>query len=472
MGQEIAGLDYDEAQFATFTEKLKRETALVEQWEREGRMSCTPATAGFELEAWLVDKNMRPAAANEAFLAAANSPLIVPELSKFNIEFNGDPEILAGNAISTLHKGLERLWSHAAATAAEMDLKIAMTGILPTVASSDLTIANMSSGNRYRALNQHVFRLRKGSPIRLTIDGREALRDVHRDVMLEAATTSFQIHLKVPPDRAVDYYNASKLVSAPLVALAANSPFLFGKDLWAESRIPLFEQAVSVGNWDYAERVTFGVRFIEELLSEVFVANRQRYPVLLPSISEDPAERLDHLRLHNGTIWRWNRPLVGWDADCTPHFRIEQRVVPAGPTITDSMANAAFFYGLVKTLAEDTVRPSARCQFFTCRDNFYAAAKHGLEAKLRWDHQDDLPVSRLILDSFLPMAAQGLDRLGIDPADRDHYLGIVAARTEAGRNGASWQREHTAIHGRDMAGLLAAYLDRQQEGAPVHLWRH
>jgi len=193
-----------------------------------------------------------------------------------------------------------------------------------------------------------------------------------------------------------------------LVALAANSPALFGHDLWAETRVPLFEQAVSVGDWDYAERVTFGVRFLERHLSEVFLANRQRYPVLLPMLSDQPVEQLAHLRLHNGTIWRWIRPIVGWNADGTPHLRLEQRVVPAGPTIIDSIANAAFFYGLVAALATASTPPDGRCQFFTARDNFYTAARFGLDARLRWDHRNDQPVAMLILDHFLPMADEGL----------------------------------------------------------------
>lgn len=470
MGQELDRLEWREEDFALFVERLKAETDLVEQWERDGALSDGPATGGFELEAWLVDADMQPAPMNAEIIAAAANDLIVPELSRFNIEFNGDPAELTGAALSTLHRGLQATWDHASAVAAEQNLRIAMTGILPTITSAHMRIDNMSASNRYRALDEHVFRLRKGKPIRLTIEGRDRLDDVHRDVMLEAATTSFQMHLKVPPAKAAAYYNAAKLVSAPLVAVSANSPYLFGADLWAESRIPLFEQAVSVGEWDYAERVTFGVRFIEEGLSEVFRANRQRYPILLPILSDAPPETLPHLKLHNGTIWRWNRALVGWDPDSTPHYRLEQRVVPAGPTLTDSIANAAFFYGLITALAEHETPPDKRCQFFTARDNFYACAKAGLDAQVRWDHQDGQPIARRILETLLPMARDGLDRLGIAAGERDYYLGIIEARVARGQNGATWQRRHVAEHSADMASLLAAYLERQESGEPVHMW--
>jgi gamma-glutamyl:cysteine ligase YbdK (ATP-grasp superfamily) len=470
MGQEIDSATFGEADFARFAERLKVETDLVARWEADRRLSEGPFTAGFELECWLVDAAMRPAPRNEELLAALADPLVVAELSRFNIEMNGEPAVLAGTALSTLHARMDAVWRRAAEAARAMDLRLAMIGILPTVRSADLSLANMSTSLRYKALNEQVLRLREGRPITLDIAGRDHLRDVHRDVMLEAGATSFQVHLKVPASQAAAFYNASKLASGPLVALAANSPFLFGRDLWDETRIPLFEQAVSVGDWDYAERVTFGVCYIEGGFSEVFRANRQRYPVLLPRLSDDPPERLAHLRLQNGTIWRWNRPLVGWDDDGTPHYRIEQRVAPAGPTSADMIANSAFYYGLVHALANAPTPPEVRCPFATARDTFYACARDGLRARIRWDQGDHVSVDRLILDSLLPMAADGLGALGIAAADRDHYLGIVAARVSSGRTGAGWQRAHVAATGTDMAGLLAAYLARQDEGAPVHLW--
>ncbi|MCJ9429033.1 hypothetical protein [Kordiimonas marina] len=470
MGKELNRSTFSDEDFGMFVERLLEETDLVEAWEREGALSGAPITAGFEVEAWLVDAGMHPAPRNQEFLEKMDNPLIVPELSAFNIEFNGDPAELTGKGLSDIHAKLDALWQDACLTARGMGLDIAMIGILPTVADEDLCPANMSKSRRYKALNEQVFRLRKGKPIKLDIEGRDRLESVHMDVMLEAAATSFQIHLKVPDGQGATYYNASKLASAPLIAAGANSPFLFGKDLWDETRIPLFEQAVSVGDWDYAERVTFGVRYLEKYLSEVFVANRQRYPVLLPQISDRPTTKLDHLRLQNGTIWRWNRPLVGWDDDGKPHFRLEQRVLPAGPTIADSMANAAFYYGLVKSFADHETPPHRRAQFFTTRDNFYMAAKHGLRAQIRWEHTDGRPIDRVILDEFLPLAEEGLKAYGVDGGDIKTYLGIIEARVKTGQNGAAWQRAYVAKHQASMADLLAAYLERQATGTPVHEW--
>lgn len=470
MGEELERSSFDDDDFREFVARMRSETDLLQQWERDGRFSRGPASSGFELEAWLVDKDARPAAQNKAFLNAVDHSMVVPELSSFNVEFNGNPEQLTGQGLSRLQTDLEDLWRHAVGAADGIGLRLAMIGILPTVKDTDLCIENMSDGNRYKALNEQVFRLRKGRPIRLEIEGEDKLDSEHMDVMLEAAATSFQIHLKVSAGRGADYYNASKLASAPLVAASANSPYLFGKNLWAETRIPLFEQAVSVGDWDYAERVTFGVRYIEDFLSEVFVANRQRYPVLLPQVKDTPAEKLAHLRLQNGTIWRWNRPLVGWDDDGSPHYRIEQRVVPAGPTVLDSMANAAFFYGLVTYLAEHETPPHERAQFFTTRDNFYDCAKNGLDAKIRWDHIDNRRVDHLILDVFLPMAEEGLKQHAVDPLDIQRYLGVIEQRCKTGQNGANWQRSFVKKHGIGMPEMLEAYMLRQETAIPVHEW--
>ncbi len=470
MGEELKTSNFCNDDFAEFVRRLRAETDMLQAWEQDDHLSNGPATAGFELEAWLVDREARPSAQNSDFLAAVDNEVVVPELSCFNIEFNGDPQQLTGVGLSKLQTELEDLWRHAVGVADGIGLRLAMIGILPTVKGDDLCVANMSESNRFKALNEQVFRLRKGRPIHLKINGEDTLDSEHMDLMLEAAATSFQIHLKLPIGREVDYYNASKLVSAPLVAVSANSPYLFGKNLWAETRIPLFERAVSVGDWDYAERVTFGVRYIENSLSEVFLANRQLYPILLPLVRDRVVEKLDHLRLQNGTIWRWNRPLIGWDSDGTPHYRIEQRVVPAGPTVLDSIANAALYYGLVTYLAEHEMPPHERAQFFTTRDNFYEAAKHGLDARIRWDHVDDLPIDQLILDVFLPMAEEGLQSLAIDEADIRRYLGVIEARCRNKQNGANWQRSFVKKKRVGMDEMLEAYLLRQETALPVHEW--
>jgi gamma-glutamyl:cysteine ligase YbdK (ATP-grasp superfamily) len=470
VGEEIQTSIFTDADFEAFEDRLSEETALLEKWGNDGRFSEGAYMVGAELEAWLVGPDMRPQPRNAEFLQRQGGDMVVPELSAFNVEFNVTPQPLSGSALGALEQGLSEIWRGAESTAADMNLALMMIGILPTVADTELTIENMSSWERYRALNEQILQARQGRAISLDITGADVLQANHFDVMLEAAATSFQIHLKVPASQSARFYNASKIVSAPLVAASANSPFLFGKQLWEETRIPLFEQAVSVGDWDYSERVTFGVGYVDDSLVECFRSNRQRYPVLLPAVEDTPPERMRHLRMHNGTIWRWNRPLLGFDPDGTPHFRIEQRVVPAGPSIADSIANAAFYYGMVTMIAKDDTPPARRMPFGIARDNFYEAAKHGLNANIAWQRNRKGSVQELILEELLPLAEEGLRTLNIDQADSWHYLGIIRDRVTTGQNGAAWQRAFVARYGPDMQALCAAYLERQQTGVPVHEW--
>jgi hypothetical protein len=257
-----------------------------------------------------------------------------------------------------------------------------------------------------------------------------------------------------------------------LVAAAGNSPLLFDTDLWDETRIPLFEQSVEIG--DAADhdkrRVSFGHAYAQESLAEVFTDNLARHPVLLPMLMDDLPEQFAHLRLHNGTVWRWVRPLIGFDADGTPHLRIEQRVLPAGPTIPDMLANASLYFGLARFLAGLSQPPELDFAFDMARNNFYAAARHGLTAKLAWLDGSETDARTLLLEEILPMARHGLKTLKVDRDDIDHYLGILQARIQSGQTGAFWQRAYREKHHADSLHLVAAYLEKQRSGAPVHEW--
>ena len=469
MGQEIADSSFTREHFAEFRRRLERETALLSQWVAEGRLHSDGPVGGFELEAWLVDRNGHPAPVNDAFLDDLANPLVVPELSTFNVELNTPPRRLESGALDKMHQQLSALWRQCETVARRRDVHMLMIGILPTVQQTDLSLRNMSSMQRYRALNDQVFRLRRGRPIELQISGRETMRLEHQDVMLEAATTSFQIHLMVDAPLAVRAFNASKVLSAPMVALSANAPFLFGKDLWAETRIPLFEQAVAVGGSDYSKRVSFGIGYAERSIIECFEANRDRYPVLLPTLLDEPEDRLAHLRLHNGTIWRWNRPLVGFSKDGRPHLRIEHRVAPSGPSPIDAIANAAFFFGAMTALLHRSEAPESHLSFNEARHNFYAAARLGLEAQVVWDGIRG-PVSALCRDRLLPLAQEGLDQLGFAPQETERWLGVLRRRLALGRNGSAWQRAWVGAHGRDFDTLVRRYQEQQEQDRPVHEW--
>lgn len=468
MGQEIASARFRSEDFERFARRLDHEMRLLARCFAERRFSRLRAIGGLELEAWLVDAHGAPLAANERFLECAADPEVVPELSKFNIELNVAPQALAGNGVRLLEDELAGACRRCDLVADRIGATVVAIGILPTITDAALCPANMSAVRRYAALNEQVLALRRGRPIRLDIAGRERLTSVHADVMLEAAATSFQVHLQVPQARSHRYFNAAIALSAPMVAVAANSPLLFGKLLWEETRIPLFEQAVDVGAPE--RRVTFGSGYVRASLEECYAENRAHHPPILPLALEQPDRDLAHVRLHNGTIWRWNRPLIGFDPDGTPHLRVEHRVMSAGPTVIDMAANMALFYGLAEWLATEPHAPELRMPFAVAKQNFYEAARRGLAAHVDWYDGTRRTLARLFGEVLLDQAAKGLEALKVDRGDVDRYLGVIERRVAGAQTGAAWQRAFVERHGRDLAALTRAYRERSRAGAPVHAW--
>ncbi|HFD11128.1 MAG TPA: glutamate--cysteine ligase [Crenotrichaceae bacterium] len=474
MGQEISSTHFSQADFDAFYAHLESETKSFSQQIAQGLCSHKLPVAGFEIEAWLVDDEMNPVALNQTFLQAFNNPLATTELAQFNIELNNQPVELKDKALSKLHAELDTTWASASQTANTLNAKLLMIGTLPTLRQSDLTLANMSPLKRYQALNEQILHLR-GEPLKLAITGKESLSITHDDVMLEAATTSFQIHLQCPLELAHHYYNAAVIASAPMVGISANAPYLFAKELWCETRIPLFEQAIEVGGYDGAahgpmRRVSFGTQYARRSIMEFFQINLEHFPILLPMQFEQPTTHMEHLRLHNGTIWRWNRPLVGFDDDGTTHVRIEHRVMPAGPTIIDSIANAAFFYGLAEELCDTAVQPLPELAFSQAKDNFYQSARYGLDAQITWLDGQKHRVQDLIASDLIDMAYRGLEKLGVDSGDASTYLEIIKQRNLTGQTGSQWQRQYRHQTGNELNTMVMAYYQHQQTGYPVHTW--
>ena len=426
MGQEINLTLFNDDHFAHFHKNLQLETQHLKSVIEQKQLSELPPTAGFEIEAWLIDDAMQAAPNNASFLQNLNDPLAFPELAKFNIELNGVPKRLTADVFSTLHKNLLATWDKSCHHAKELDNHILIIGTLPTLKPSDMTLANMSDMNRYRVLNEQILNAR-GKPINLDIVGQEHLKFDHYDVMLESATTSLQLHTQIPLTQAHHFYNASIIASAAIVASCANAPYLFGKSLWHESRIPLFEQAIETGGYGGAahgplKRVSFGSDYARASIMECFQENLEHFPVLLPELFDDPIDNFEHLRLHNGTIWRWNRPLIGFDADHTPHIRIEHRTPSAGPTIIDSIANAAFYYGLTIDLSNEIMANGIPLPFTQAKDNFYQAARFGLDGNIVWFDGNKQNLQKLIQTDLLSRARKGLQFLQVDHKDIDTYL--------------------------------------------------
>ncbi len=464
MGEEIEAVAFTQEDAARFQRRLESETALARELFEADAFSNEGYAFGFEVETWILDHSFFPSPVNQQLLERLNDPLAVPELSRFNLELNSEPLALSGDALRQSLKALDALWRRCNEAAHGLDANLVLIGTLPTIREEDLTLANISPLNRYYALNAEVLRLRDGRPLRIDIAGRDRLVSEHEDVMLEAATTSFQVHLKTPAQLAHRFYNASVAASGPILAACGNAPFLFGKTLWEETRIPLFEQAVVVPG---PARVSLGAGYAQRSCLELFEENLRDFSALLPIAFEEPPEKLRHLRLHNGVIWRWNRPLIGFEEGGQLHFRIEHRILPAGPSLVDMIANAAFYLELVRHLGLGSPDGDGGLPFEAARENLYAAARDGLAARLRWPGAGEIEARRLLTETLLPAARQGLADFGLDAQE---FLDIVEARIHSGQTGAAWQRAALAARDGNRFELMAAYCERQRSGAPAHEW--
>ncbi len=476
MGRNIQKSEFSSDDFLEFNQRLKEEYRLLNQWFKERYFDEDEPVCGFELEAWLIDQNFLPSPSNDQFLNKLNHSLVVPELSKFNFEINSTPQRIEGSVFQNLAKEFGEIWEQCERSAQEINSKVLTVGILPTLRENMLSLENMSSNNRYQALNDQVLKLRNGQPLQLNIKGQDHLQVSHQDVMLEAAATSLQIHLQVNPKKAIHYYNVSQIISAPMVALMANSPYLFGKDLWQETRIPTFEQAVCVASFrdcrgQQIERVTFGTGYARNSILEPFLENLDGFPVLLPFIYDEDPINLSHLRLHNGTIWRWTRPLIGFDKNGKPHIRIEHRVPAAGPSQVDIIANIAFFVGLMVHFSDQEIPLASQILFPDARKNFYEAARKGFKAQVKWVYGQKIMMKDLLLDILLPAAKKGLLSMGIDEKEVIYYLDeIIKPCVKTERNGANWQREFISVYGPDFPNMTQAYYSNQKLNISVCDW--
>jgi hypothetical protein len=471
MGHEIRGRGFSDEHFVLFRNRLAQETRSLRETFANGQCSNAGPFIGLELEVWLIDHNFFPAPHNQSFLERLCDPSVVAELSQFNIEINAPVERIEGRGLQRMHSHLSDAMRRCATNAHEDVATVIAIGTLPTLRQQDLSLEAMTPSHRYQALNREAMRLRGGMPLNIDIDctspGAHHFLACFKDVMLEAAATSFQLHLQVPPAVVSRAYNASIVLSAPLVAIAANSPFLFGQPLWRETRIAIFEQSLQQTHGP--PRVTLGTSFAGGDITELFEENLRDYPALLPVEPGDPVRRYSCLRLQNGTIWRWIRPIVGFDADGTPHVRVEQRVLPAGPSVLDMMANASLYFGAVHMLARELDDAESALPFALARENFYEAARRGLDAEIHWLGRRRKRPVRDVLRELVQLAAEGLSEQGMDEDLIDHYLAVISSRLASGRNGAEWQLAHFARHG-SLHKLTAAYVENQRTGRPVHEW--
>ncbi|MCB9026330.1 MAG: hypothetical protein H6625_08440 [Bdellovibrionaceae bacterium] len=477
MGQEIADSSFSLESEAEFLRRLREETkilmSLVEN--REFEYEATP-TLGLEIEAWLIDKSGFPNPINDAFLKNTKNDNIVHELSQFNFELNLEPLKVGKHCFTQFENEILSLWKLCQKTAEDLDARTLLIGTLPMIREQMLQLNYISNSQRYRSLNQRLFEFRKGLPLKIDIKGEEHFQLVQDHLMLEAAATSIQVHFQVNQDNFKRVMNASNILSAPLIATAANAPFLYGYNLWSDTRIAIFEQAVNCPSFrdkkgDFIGRVGFGTGYIKHSVLEPFLENLDGFHTLLPYLSDpyDP-QKLDHLRLQNGTVWRWNRPIIGFNGKKKPHLRIEQRVMSSGPTPRDIVANMAFYCGLVYELANLEKPMEESFTFTDCRQNFYQCAQKGLSAHIQWLGKR-VGVQDLLLHQLIPKAKLGLKKLNVSEEDIQLYINeTIYPRVLKGQNGTRWQRSYVDCHGRDFQGLTQRYWELQNENLPVHSW--
>ena len=485
MGRDVQARTFTREDRTRYRDKVRRDLDVFTRMLRESTFAAEAPLTGLEIELNLVDGVGHPAMRNAHVLGEIADPQFVTELGQFNIEINVPPKRLSERGLTAFEDQVRASLNAAEAKAATIGAHLVMIGILPTLVPDHLTYDVLSANPRYALLNDQIFAAR-GEDIVISIDGIERLRTRCDSIAPEAACTSAQLHLQVAPEEFASYWNAAQAVAGIQVALGANAPFLFGRQLWRETRIPLFEQATDTRAEELKAqgvrpRVWFGERWITSIF-DLFEENVRYFPALLPILEdEDPAEvlelgqapRLPELTLHNGTIYRWNRPVYAV-VDGVPHVRVENRVLPAGPTVVDIMANAAFYFGLVRYLARQDRPVWTEMSFNAAEENFHSGARYGIDALMYWPGLGTVPATELVLRRLLPMAAHGLDEWGVDPDERDRLMGVIERRCITARNGSAWQVAASVRRSGSRADALCAmlcdYRELMHSNTPVHEW--
>jgi hypothetical protein len=488
MGQEVAARVFSRADRQRYREKVRTCLDVFARMLADEQFEAGRGSFGLEIELNLTDDAGVPAMANAVVLEAIADPDFQTELGQFNVEINIAPRRFTEGVFTELEEGVRASLNHGEERSRTTGAHMMIIGILPTVDEAHLNAAAFSASPRYQLLNEQIFAAR-GEDLEIDIRGIERLSTYADTIAPEAACTSVQLHLQVEPDAFAAHWNAAQAIAGVQAAVGANAPFFFGKELWRETRIALFEQATDTRPDELKAqgvrpRVWFGERWITSIF-DLFEENVRYFPALLPVCeAEDPVEtlargdipQLAELRLHNGTIYRWNRPIYDVVRG-RPHLRVENRILPAGPTVVDILANAALYYGLLRVLVEEDRPLWTQMSFSAAEENFHVGARDGIEARVYWPGVGEVPVAELVLRRLLPQAHEGLDLLGIAAADRERLLGIIERRCVTLRNGASWQSAmfHRLYDGgleRDEAlrQMTVRYRELMHANEPVHDW--
>lgn len=488
MGEHDVSNSFRSGGTQVFMKALLADLAALEQMIETGLIETGVNRIGAEQEMFLVDSAMRPAPHALEVLREARDSRLTTEIGLFNLEANLTPQFLAPSGLRQMEKELMEVLAIARRAALQCGADILLSGILPTMRQSDLTLNKLTPISRYDELNRVMQRLR-GGKFDIHIKGLDELRITHDNILFEGCCCSFQVHLQVGPSQFARLYNLAQAIAAPLLSVAVNSPLLMGHRLWHETRVALFQHSIDErSNARQARssppRVNFGEGWIKDSVIEVFREEIARFRVILTrKAEEDPFALLERgelpellaLRLHNGTVWRWNRPCYGV-SNGVAHLRIEHRALPAGPSVIDEMANAAFFYGLMRALPDEYGDIEKLMSFDDANGNFVAAARQGLKAQLTWTQGRDYPAATLIREHLLPLAHKGLKNAGVDTEDCNRYLDVIAERIECNQTGAQWSLRSLAAMASPasrnlcLRALTESMLTSQQSDAPVARW--
>ncbi len=490
--QKVTTLE-NQSEMLLFVRRLLDDVQAFEYMLENGWFEDDIVRIGAEQEMCLVNnKTYKPATINMEVLARlTDAPWCVTELARFNLETNLSPREFTGDCLKQLEEENLRYLARIQEVLNEFDASIVLCGVLPTLRKHDLDMHNLTPVDRYYALMAAIQKNLLGTAFELRIEGVDELLVKHESPLLEACNTSFQVHLQVAPKEFVKMYNIAQALAGPTVAVAANSPLVFGRRLWAESRIALFQQSLDTRTTsdhmrERLPRVNFGSGWLTGDITEIYKEDISRFRVLLAGkieedslqmVMENKVPKLRALQIHNSTVYRWNRPCYGISPNGKPHLRIENRVMPAGPTVVDATANAAFWLGAMVGMGLHYPDITRELSFDDVRDNFIKAAKFGIDSTFNWIGDRKIHAPELILKELLPLAKEGLKYRKVSSSDISKYLGIIEARAKAHKTGARWAlRSYTALkhqvtNDEAVSCLTAAMIKNQQQNQPVHTWK-
>lgn len=491
MGLSVKNDHFTAADYHQFSARVRENLAALRQLLNQPDFGVGPSSFGAELEMYIIDSDNHVAPINDYLIQQCADKQLQPELNRFNLEYNLSVVQAKGSPFLSIEREIEKALSTLNHFAAEKDCRVIPIGILPTLRESDISSAMISDLPRYHALSKGLRKMRDG-PFQIDIDGKPPLSFTTHDVALEGANTSFQFHWRIPPSEFANTFNALQLLTPLAVAIGANSPTLFGHELWDETRIAVFKQSIDYRNhasavWRHPSRISFGNGWVRHSAFEAFAETVALYPPLLPLIGKEDSlavvangkvPKLEELKLHHGTVWPWNRAV--YDDSAGGHLRIEMRSLPAGPTAQDMTANVAFIVGAAQALKTRMPETLPSLPFSYANHNFYRAAQDGIDANIIWPSKNqtslaELPVLKAVLET-LPFAEQGLSELGVDEKEIKRTLGIIRKRVEAKTSGARWQRRmltrviNSEGSERAFHGLLENYLRELSRGLDVSEW--